>query len=70
MEINSYAGVPLEKIVIGKPLDSGAADNGYMDASTLASCVAQAQRKGWNAGVMFWEWTEQAPSLMATVRAG
>lgn len=28
MEINSYAGVPLDKIVIGKPLDSGAAYNG------------------------------------------
>jgi hypothetical protein len=27
-EINSYAGVPLDKIVIGKPLDSGAASNG------------------------------------------
>lgn len=68
-EINSYAGVPLNKIVIGKPLDSGAADNGYMSPSTLATCVAQAQSKGWNAGVMFWEWVaSEAPSVMATVR--
>lgn len=69
MEINSYAGVPLDKIVIGKPLDSGAADNGYMDPSTLAQCVTQANSLGWNAGVMFWEWTDDAPSVIATVRA-
>lgn len=55
--INSYAGVPLNKIVIGKPIDAGAASNGYMDGSTLAQCVAQAQSKGWNGGVMFWEWS-------------
>ncbi|CAD6569884.1 MAG: hypothetical protein TREMPRED_005496 [Tremellales sp. Tagirdzhanova-0007] len=67
MEINSYAGVPLEKIVIGKPLDPGAADNGYMDPSTLNQCVAQAQALGWNAGVMFWEWTSEAPSMIGTV---
>ncbi len=57
MEINSYAGVPLEKIVIGKPLDADAAANGYMTASALAECVTQAEALGWNAGVMFWEWT-------------
>ena len=56
MQINSYAGVPLDKIVIGKPNDQGAADNGYMDPSDLATCVSQAQKQGWNGGVMFWEW--------------
>lgn len=30
MELNWYAKVPLEKIVLGKPLDSGAADNGFV----------------------------------------
>ncbi|KAK4689927.1 hypothetical protein P7C73_g190, partial [Tremellales sp. Uapishka_1] len=68
-EINSYAGVPLEKIVIGKPLDSGAADSGYMSASDLASCVSQATSKGWNAGVMFWEWTTEAPGIITAVLA-
>ncbi|WVR08219.1 hypothetical protein IAU60_005266 [Kwoniella sp. DSM 27419] len=67
-ELNSYAGVPLDKIVIGKPLDEGAAANGFMDASVLTDCVTQAQQKGWNGGVMFWEWTSSAPSIMATVR--
>ncbi|WVQ96121.1 hypothetical protein IAU59_003223 [Kwoniella sp. CBS 9459] len=67
-EINSYAGVPLNKIVIGKPLDEGAASNGFVDPSVLNTCVSEAQAKGWNGGVMFWEWTSSAPSIMATVR--
>jgi len=28
MQMQSYAGVPLDKIVIGKPIDANAADNG------------------------------------------
>jgi chitinase len=28
MEMNSYAGIPLNKIVIGKPINAGAANNG------------------------------------------
>ncbi|WWC65693.1 uncharacterized protein I303_108314 [Kwoniella dejecticola CBS 10117] len=67
-EINSSAGLPLDKIVIGKPLDEGAAANGFVDPSVLNKCVSQAQAKGWNAGVMFWEWTTSAPSIMGTVR--
>jgi len=67
-EINSYAGVPLDKIVIGKPLDAGAATNGYMSASDLAQCVIMAENQGWNGGCMFWEWTGDAPVVMATVR--
>ncbi|WWD20162.1 hypothetical protein CI109_104638 [Kwoniella shandongensis] len=68
-ELNSSAGIPLNKIVIGKPLDTGAADNGYMSPSLLKQCANQAQAKGWNGGVMFWEWTEEAPAVMAAVRA-
>ena len=49
------AGIDLNKIVIGKPASAADASNGYMDTSTLASCVAEAQGKGWNAGVMTWE---------------
>lgn len=29
-EINAYAGVPLDKIVIGKPLEPSSASNGYV----------------------------------------
>jgi chitinase len=52
----SSNGVELDKIVIGKPINAGAAANGYMDTSTLSSCVKQAQAQGWNAGVMYWEY--------------
>jgi hypothetical protein len=30
----------------------------YMDPSTLSTCVEQAEAKGWNGGVMFWEWSD------------
>ncbi|KAI9632985.1 glycoside hydrolase superfamily [Dioszegia hungarica] len=63
MEMNSYAKVPLNKIVIGKPLDAGKASNGYMSPQDLNVCVNQARGKGWNGGVMFWEWTTVSYSL-------
>jgi hypothetical protein len=68
MEINSYANVPLNKIVIGKPLDAGKASNGYTHPSLLHQCVYQARQQGWNGGIMFWEWTSAAPGIMATAR--
>ncbi|KAF8659839.1 hypothetical protein AX16_001724, partial [Volvariella volvacea WC 439] len=40
-------GVPLSKIVIGKPAGTGDANNGFMSTSTLASCLAQAKNRGW-----------------------
>lgn len=62
-EINSYSSVPLSKIVIGKPLDAGAAANGYMDSTMLAQCVKQAKAKGWNGGVMYWEFQKTLATL-------
>lgn len=44
------AGVDLNKIVIGKPGIASDASDGFLSTSTLASCVKQAQAKGWNAG--------------------
>ncbi|WVO13809.1 hypothetical protein L204_101432 [Cryptococcus depauperatus] len=67
-ELNSSANVPLDKIVIGKPLDAGAANDGYMSPSDLNECVNQAKQKGWNGGVMFWEWTHEAPAVILAVR--
>ncbi|ORX37948.1 glycoside hydrolase superfamily [Kockovaella imperatae] len=69
MQINSYAGVPLDKIVIGKPNSPNAADNGYMSPDDLATCVSQAVNQGWNGGVMFWEWegVQNAQSLIANM---
>jgi chitinase len=49
-------GVPLSKLVIGKPANSGdGPSGGYVDPATLATCVSQAKASGWNAGVMAWE---------------
>jgi hypothetical protein len=42
-------GVALDKLVIGKPADATSASNGFIEPSTLAGCVAQAQKKGWSA---------------------
>jgi len=42
------SGVPLHKIVIGKPATSGDAATGFMDLSTLASCLAQAKKSKWS----------------------
>ncbi|KAI0047160.1 glycoside hydrolase family 18 protein [Auriscalpium vulgare] len=62
-------GVSLDKIVIGKPGNSGDADSGYMSPSTLASCLVTAKSQGWNAGVMTWEYPDAGASWIKTVRA-
>jgi len=55
-EIASY-GIPLSKIVVGKPVLSNDAGGGYMSASAIHSVFQQAQSQlNWNAGVMGWEW--------------
>lgn len=28
----------------------------YMSPEALSKCVRQAKEKGWNGGVMYWEW--------------
>lgn len=51
-------GFAQEKLVIGKPVTTaGATNTGYMDVNTLAGCLSQAKAKGWNAGVMGWQFT-------------
>jgi len=62
------AGVSLDKLVIGKPATSADATNGFMDTATLATCVAQAKAKGWDAGVMVWEFPGADASWIQTVR--
>jgi len=50
-------GIPLEKIVVGKPFVAGDAGNGYVSPATLHTFFAQAKSElGWNAGVMAWQW--------------
>ncbi|KAJ6518858.1 glycoside hydrolase family 18 protein [Mycena sanguinolenta] len=60
-------GVPLSNLVIGKPAN-GDANSGFMDAATLATCVAQAKNEGWTAGAMAWEWPDAAASWISSVR--
>ncbi|KAI8608464.1 glycoside hydrolase superfamily [Chytriomyces sp. MP71] len=66
------SGVPLSKLVIGKPVtQAGATNTGYVTPSTLASCVSQARQKGWDAGVFGFQQNEDVPfgSWIATVGA-
>ncbi|KAJ3983144.1 putative chitinase [Lentinula detonsa] len=63
-------GFELNKIVIGKPGSTGTGDasNGQMSTSTLAGCVSQAKGKGWNAGVMSWEYPDANSQWITAVR--
>ncbi|KAI0741577.1 glycoside hydrolase family 18 protein [Daedaleopsis nitida] len=64
------SGVDVNKLVIGKPAQAaGDANNGYVAPETLATCVSEAKAKGWNAGVMVWEYPDAVASWIATVRA-
>lgn len=57
-EINQ-AGVPLSAIIVGKPVHSGDAGDGWVDGNTLNQWFSQAsQSLGWNGGIMGWEWTD------------
>jgi chitinase len=53
----SQRGIPLDKIVVGKPVTTGDATNtGYMDKHALGEAVVRAYKEGnWHAGVMFWQ---------------
>jgi len=41
-------GVPLSKLVIGKPAIPSDADSGVMSTSLLADCLRQAKQRGWS----------------------
>ncbi|KAJ7760581.1 glycoside hydrolase superfamily [Mycena metata] len=62
------SGVPLSKLVVGKPAGTGDGNSGFMDASTLATYVAQAKAQGWNGGAMVWEYPDAAAAWIQTVR--
>ena len=55
-EINDY-GIPLKKIVVGKPVTSTDASNGYINPSSLGNYMEEAKSSiGWSTGVMGWVW--------------
>lgn len=41
-------GVPVSKLVIGKPATTSDATNGFMPTSMLAQCLQQAKNRGWS----------------------
>ncbi|KAM5537760.1 hypothetical protein V8D89_008528 [Ganoderma adspersum] len=63
-------GFPLNKLVIGKPATAADASNGYMDPATLGSCVKQAKAKGWNAGVMVWQFPHADSAWIQSAKGG
>ncbi|KAF8634552.1 hypothetical protein AX17_004142 [Amanita inopinata Kibby_2008] len=63
------SGVPLSKLVIGKPASPSDASNGYMSTSTLAGCIQQAKKQGWSAGVSVWEYPNADASWIQQVRS-
>ncbi|KAF5379005.1 hypothetical protein D9757_009104 [Collybiopsis confluens] len=55
-QIHDNAKVPLKQLVICKPATSADANSGYMDPGTLATCLSEAKKKDWSAGVTVWQW--------------
>lgn len=69
-EINQFSGVPLDKLVLGKPGSTiDVTNGGYVDANTLAGCLSQGKAAGWNGGAMFWEWPDVTTDFISTVRS-
>ncbi|EIW74227.1 glycoside hydrolase family 18 protein [Coniophora puteana RWD-64-598 SS2] len=62
------SGVDQDKLVIGKPGTATDANNGVIAPATLATCVSQAHAKGWNAGVMSWQYPDAGSAWITTVR--
>ncbi|TFL02200.1 glycoside hydrolase superfamily [Pterulicium gracile] len=62
-------GVPMDKLVIGKPAGVGDANNGQMPAETLATCLAEAKERGWNGGAMVWQYPNAQSEWIKTVRS-
>lgn len=68
-EIHSY-GIPVQFIVVGKPLTASDSGTGWVNASDLASWVGQAAQPPlrWAAGVFVWSWqTATAAAWIRTV---
>jgi len=57
-------GIPFEKMVVGKPITTGDASNGYVDPCTLYKWGLRANSDfGWKAGFMGWMYTPGSGSM-------
>ncbi|EIW78011.1 glycoside hydrolase family 18 protein [Coniophora puteana RWD-64-598 SS2] len=64
------SGVPFNKLVIGKPATTGDQTNGgFMSTGDLATCIKTAKGKGWDAGVMTWQYPDGDSAWIKAVRA-
>lgn len=68
-EIHALSGVPLNKLVIGKPASLGDATNGFMDLKTMSGCLKQAKTAGWNAGAFLWQYPTANSTAIKLVRS-
>ena len=70
-EISTY-GVPLNRIVVGKPLLPSDAGSGYTPPADLHNWYITAHSTlGWNAGYMTWTWSAASgPAWYQTVFSG
>jgi chitinase len=60
------AGIPLNKIVVGKPMFASDASTGFVNLSQLGLWFKQAEQElNWNAGVMFWQWHDYTTAKQA-----
>ncbi|KAJ9479003.1 Chitinase [Pseudozyma hubeiensis] len=66
-EINKYSGVPLDKLVVGKPAWESDADDGFMRPSVEGACLKIAVQNGWNGGAMFWEYPHMTPHRLSVI---
>ncbi|KAN0061753.1 hypothetical protein ACQY0O_005745 [Thecaphora frezii] len=66
-ELNKYYGIPLDKLVVGKPAVQSDASNGFMKPSVLGACLHEAVQNGWNAGAMFWEYPHMNPNRLKVI---
>ncbi|SAM82108.1 related to Chitinase A precursor [Ustilago bromivora] len=66
-EIHKHSGVPLEKLVIGKPAVESDAANGFMRPSVLGGCLNIGVQNGWNAGAMFWQYPHMTPHRLSVI---
>jgi chitinase len=61
------SGVPSSKVVLGKPAGIGDASNSYMTPADIdAAIAANYPYNGWNAGVMFWQYSSDQDGSICT----
>jgi hypothetical protein len=70
-EIHSRTGIPLNKLVIGKPASRrDTASGGYMSSEELGRCLKSAKDLGWNGGAMFWQFPRANRRFLEKVTRG